>query len=70
MRMNSLLVFVSLLGGMLGFGTPGILYGPLIMTLFLALAQLYETRYQQRIARRLAYSGSMIAQNDDRNSTR
>jgi hypothetical protein len=23
------------------------------MTLFLALAQLYETRYQQRIARRL-----------------
>jgi predicted PurR-regulated permease PerM len=54
MRMNSLLVFVSLLGGILGFGAPGILYGPLIMTLFLALAQLYETRYQQRIARRLA----------------
>jgi predicted PurR-regulated permease PerM len=54
MRMNSLLVFLSLLGGILGFGAPGILYGPLIMTLFLALAQLYETRYQQRIARRLA----------------
>jgi predicted PurR-regulated permease PerM len=53
MRMNSLLVFLSLLGGILGFGVPGILYGPLIMTLFLALAQLYETRYQQRIARRL-----------------
>jgi predicted PurR-regulated permease PerM len=53
MRMNSLLVFLSLLGGILGFGAPGILYGPLIMTLFLALAQLYETRYQQRIARRL-----------------
>lgn len=54
MRMNSLLVFLSLLGGILGFGIPGILYGPLIMTLFLALAQLYLTRYQQRIARRLA----------------
>jgi predicted PurR-regulated permease PerM len=53
MRMNSLLVFLSLLGGILGFGASGILYGPLIMTLFLALAQLYETRYQQRIARRL-----------------
>jgi predicted PurR-regulated permease PerM len=56
MRMNSLLVFLSLLGGILGFGAPGILYGPLIMTLFLALAQLYETRYQQRIARRLTVS--------------
>jgi predicted PurR-regulated permease PerM len=54
MRMNSLLVFLSLLGGILGFGAPGILYGPLIMTLFLALAQLYITRYQQRIATRLA----------------
>jgi predicted PurR-regulated permease PerM len=54
MRMNSLLVFLSLLGGILGFGAPGILYGPLIMTLFLAVAQLYETRYQQRIATRLA----------------
>jgi len=54
MRMNSLLVFLSLLGGILGFGAPGILYGPLIMTLFLALAQLYVTRYQQRIATRLA----------------
>ena len=54
MRMNSLLVFLSLLGGILGFGASGILYGPLIMTLFLALAQLYETRYQQRIATRLA----------------
>jgi predicted PurR-regulated permease PerM len=70
MRMNSLLVFVSLLGGILGFGAPGILYGPLIMTLFLALAQLYETRYQQRIARRLAYSGSMSIHPDDTNSTR
>jgi predicted PurR-regulated permease PerM len=56
MRMNSLLVFLSLLGGILGFGAPGILYGPLIMTLFLAIAQLYVTRYQQRIAIRLAAS--------------
>ena len=54
MRMNSLLVFLSLLGGILGFGASGILYGPLIMTLFLAVVQLYETRYQQRIATRLA----------------
>jgi predicted PurR-regulated permease PerM len=54
MRMNSLLVFLSLLGGIMGFGMPGFIYGPLIMTLFLAMVRLYQTRYQQHIARRLA----------------
>jgi predicted PurR-regulated permease PerM len=54
MRMNNLLVFVSLLGGIMGFGVRGLIYGPLIMTLFLALVQLYQTRYQQRIAQRLS----------------
>jgi predicted PurR-regulated permease PerM len=54
MRMNSVLVFVSLLGGIMGFGVRGFIYGPLIMTLFLALVQLYQTRYQQDIARRLS----------------
>ena len=54
MRMNSLLVFLSLLGGIMGFGVPGLIYGPLIMTLFLTLVQLYQTRYQQRIAQRLS----------------
>jgi len=53
MRMNNLLVFLSLLGGIIGFGVAGLLYGPLIMTLFLALVQLYQTRYQQHIAQRL-----------------
>jgi predicted PurR-regulated permease PerM len=54
MRMNNLLVFLSLLGGIIGFGMTGLLYGPLIMTLFLTLVQLYQTRYQQRIAHRLS----------------
>jgi predicted PurR-regulated permease PerM len=54
MSMNNLLVFLSLLGGIMGFGMPGLIYGPLIMTLFLTLVQLYQTRYQQHIARRLA----------------
>jgi predicted PurR-regulated permease PerM len=53
MRMNNLLVFLSLLGGIMGFGVTGVIYGPLIMTLFLTLVQLYQTRYQQRIAHRL-----------------
>jgi predicted PurR-regulated permease PerM len=54
MRMNNLLVFLSLLGGIIGFGMTGLIYGPLIMTLFLTLVQLYQTRYQQRIAHRLS----------------
>jgi predicted PurR-regulated permease PerM len=54
MRMNNLLVFLSLLGGIMGFGIPGLIYGPLIMTLFLTLVQLYQTRYQQHIASRLS----------------
>jgi predicted PurR-regulated permease PerM len=54
MRMNNLLVFLSVLGGIIGFGAAGLLYGPLIMTLFLALVQLYQTRYQQHIAQRLS----------------
>jgi len=54
MRMNNLLVFLSLLGGIMGFGVPGLIYGPLIMTLFLTLVQLYQTRYQQHIASRLS----------------
>jgi predicted PurR-regulated permease PerM len=56
MRMNSLLVFLSLLGGIIGFGVAGLVYGPLIMTLFLALVQLYQTRYKLRIAQRLSAS--------------
>ncbi len=54
LRMNNLLVFLSLLGGIFAFGPLGLLYGPLFVALFLALAELYDTRYQQRIARRLS----------------
>ena len=59
---SNLLVFLSLLGGIMGFGVPGLIYGPLIMTLFLTLVQLYQTRYQQHIARRL--SGTLPARQD------
>lgn len=66
MRMNNLLVFLSLLGGIMGFGMAGLLYGPLIMTLFLALVQLYQTRYKLHIARRLSATLPPGAAIDDR----
>ena len=49
MRMHSLLIFLSLLGGLGAFGILGILYGPLIVALFLTASQLYESAYRDRI---------------------
>jgi predicted PurR-regulated permease PerM len=49
MQMHDLLIFLSVIGGLAMFGLLGILYGPLLVTLFLTLAQLYETGYKDRI---------------------
>jgi len=48
MRMNSLLVFIGILGGMTLFGILGIIYGPLIITVFLTLAEIYRMEYRAR----------------------
>ncbi len=47
MRMNSLLVFIGILGGIKLFGILGIIYGPLIMTIFITLAELYRLEYKE-----------------------
>ena len=47
MQMNSLLVFVGILGGLKLFGILGIIYGPLIMTVFLTLAEIYRLEYKK-----------------------
>ncbi len=49
MRMNSLLVFIGILGGIKLFGILGIIYGPLIMTIFITLAELYRLEYREAI---------------------
>jgi predicted PurR-regulated permease PerM len=48
-QMHNVLIFLSIFGGIGMFGVLGILYGPLIMALFLTLAELYEQRYKKRI---------------------
>lgn len=48
MQMHDLLIFLSILGGIIGFGLMGILYGPLLVTLFLTLAELYQQHYKRR----------------------
>jgi predicted PurR-regulated permease PerM len=46
MQMNSLLVFIGIIGGIKVFGILGIVYGPLIITVFLTLAEIYRLEYR------------------------
>lgn len=48
---NSLLVFLSIIGGMAVFGTAGIFYGPLIIIIFLTFVELYHKRYEKNLSR-------------------
>lgn len=56
MRMHDLLVFLSVLGGIAGFGLIGLVYGPLIAMLFMTLSDLYNRVYRPKLARRFARS--------------
>ncbi len=48
MKMSSLLVFIGVLGGMALFGILGLIYGPLIITIFLTLAEIYRLEYREK----------------------
>ncbi len=48
MRMNALLVFIGIIGGIKLFGIMGIIYGPLIITVFLTLAEIYKLEYRPK----------------------
>jgi predicted PurR-regulated permease PerM len=50
-RMHTLLVFLSLMGGLSVYGVLGIIYGPLIVTAFLTLSDLYLERYDFSLQR-------------------
>ncbi len=45
-NMHSLLVFLSIIGGLNMFGILGIIYGPLVVAMFLTLTEIYRTNYQ------------------------
>ncbi len=45
-KMHTLLVLLSVLGGMAVFGVLGIIYGPLIVTAFLTLTEIYFREYK------------------------
>jgi predicted PurR-regulated permease PerM len=48
MQMNSVLVFIGIIGGIKLFGILGLLYGPLIITIFLTLAEIYRLEYKEQ----------------------
>ena len=48
-KMHPLLVFFAIIGGLRLFGILGIIYGPLIVTAFLTLAEIYRSSYQQMV---------------------
>jgi predicted PurR-regulated permease PerM len=50
MKMHNLLIFLSILGGIASFGIIGILYGPLLVMLFLTVVELYQRNYKHRLS--------------------
>ncbi len=44
-KIHSVLVFLSIIGGMSVFGLLGIFYGPLIISIFLTFVEIYQKRY-------------------------
>ncbi|MCP5513100.1 MAG: AI-2E family transporter [Leptospiraceae bacterium] len=49
LKINSYLVFFSILGGMSVFGMAGIFYGPIIISIFLTVSNLYLMKYDDFI---------------------
>jgi predicted PurR-regulated permease PerM len=48
-KMNTLLIFLAIIGGLKLFGILGIIYGPLIATAFLTFSSIYKDKYQEVI---------------------
>jgi len=51
-RMHTLIVFISIIGGLKLYGILGIIYGPLIVTAFLTLTDIYRASYQRLVERK------------------
>jgi predicted PurR-regulated permease PerM len=48
-KMHTLLVFLSILGGLSVYGVLRIIYGPLIVTAFLSMADIYRNNYSEYV---------------------
>jgi predicted PurR-regulated permease PerM len=50
-HMPTVLVFISIVGGIRVFGILGIFYGPLVVTMFLTIADIYKAHYRDDLLR-------------------
>jgi predicted PurR-regulated permease PerM len=50
-QMHTLLVFLSIIGGLSVYGILGIIYGPLIVTAFITLSEIYLKKYDYYVQR-------------------
>lgn len=50
-KMHTLIVFLSIMGGLALFGFLGIIYGPLIATAFLTFSEIYLTNYSHYVTK-------------------
>lgn len=50
-KMNQLLMFLAVFGGIFAFNLIGVIFGPLILTLFFAFLHIYETEYDRLLHR-------------------
>ena len=48
-KMHTLLVFLGIIGGLQLFGILGIIYGPLVITFFLTLSDIYNKSYKSLV---------------------
>lgn len=48
-QMHAALVFMSILAGVQVYGVIGLFYGPLLVTVFLTLAEIYKEHYRERL---------------------
>ncbi len=60
-KIHPLLVFLSIVGGLKLFGPLGIVYGPLIATMFLTLAEIYHSKYRTMVEENSPESHSLKA---------
>ena len=56
-KMHLLLVFLAIIGGLQVFGVMGIIYGPMIVTGFLTLADIYMTNYEECVRKTCQWQG-------------
>lgn len=60
-QMHTVFIFLSVLGGLQMFGIIGVLYGPLIITAFLALYEIYRANYVEQPVFSITNSGVVVA---------